>query len=114
MKISKTMEFSAGHHLPGHPHCGKAHGHNYIYTVTVEGQIDKHMVMDYIVLKDVMRESLKGIDHCDLNETLKYPTAEDLVDLLAFKLQSLLPLGVKLSRIDLWETRDSCAIWESQ
>jgi len=114
MKISKTLEFSSGHFLPGHPQCGNPHGHNYSYTVTIEGPVKNHMVMDYTVLKDVMKESLHGIDHRNLNDILEYPTAEDLVDLLALKLQALLPPGVKLSKIELRETRDSCAIWEAE
>ena len=114
MKISKTVEFSAGHYLPGHPHCGKQHGHNYLMTVTAEGPIQNHMVMDYSLLKDIIKEALVGIDHCNLNNVMEYPSAEELVDLLAFKIKSLLPARVNLASIQLWETRDSCAIWEAE
>ena len=114
MKISKTVEFSSGHYLPGHPHCGTQHGHNYTMTVTVEGPIQNHMVMDYSLLEDIIEEALQGIDHCNLNDIMLYPTAEDLANLLAFKIKSLLPAKVKLAAIWLWETRDSCAIWEAE
>ena len=111
MIIVKEVEFSSGHYLPGHIHCGHPHGHNFRLRVFVSGEVRNGMVMDFAELKLAIQKSLEGIDHENLNDTLEMPTAENLVSLLAGRIIEKLPKGVRLKELELWETSSNGVIW---
>jgi len=60
------LSFAAAHFitLPGHQ-CESLHGHNYRLGVTVEGEIDPEcgFVVDFGVLKRIMRPYVQALDH---------------------------------------------------
>jgi len=62
----ESLRFSAAHFLtlPGHV-CERLHGHNYRVAVTVDGSIDPAtgFVVDFAVLKRVVREIIDPLDH---------------------------------------------------
>jgi 6-pyruvoyltetrahydropterin/6-carboxytetrahydropterin synthase len=67
VSVSKDyLTFSAAHFLtiPGHK-CESLHGHNYVVTVAVEGEVDPDtgFVIDFAVLKRVLRPTIDRLDH---------------------------------------------------
>ena len=67
VSVSKDyLTFSAAHFLTiaGHK-CEALHGHNYVVTVVVEGGIDRDsgFVVDFAVLKRILRPVIDRLDH---------------------------------------------------
>ncbi len=67
VSVSKDyLTFSAAHFLtiPGHK-CESLHGHNYVVTVVVEGEVDRTtgFVVDFAIVKTVLRPVIDAIDH---------------------------------------------------
>jgi 6-pyruvoyltetrahydropterin/6-carboxytetrahydropterin synthase len=67
VSVSKDyLTFSAAHFLtiPGH-RCEALHGHNYVVTAVVEGPIDRAtgFVVDFAVLKRILRPVIERLDH---------------------------------------------------
>ncbi|MBM4187079.1 MAG: 6-carboxytetrahydropterin synthase [Gemmatimonadetes bacterium] len=67
VSVSKDyLTFSAAHFLtiPGHK-CESLHGHNYVVSVTVHGPVDEAtgFVVDFAVLKAILRPVIDGLDH---------------------------------------------------
>jgi len=61
-----NLVFASAHFItfPGH-RCEKLHGHNYRTRVVVEGGLDPeaHYVLDFSMLKDLMKRLTDEIDH---------------------------------------------------
>jgi 6-pyruvoyltetrahydropterin/6-carboxytetrahydropterin synthase len=60
------LNFAAAHFLTMRGHqCEALHGHNYRVGVTVEGALDAECrwVMDFSVLKEILRPLVKAVDH---------------------------------------------------
>lgn len=106
MKIGKTYKFEAAHQLPDqacYGKCSNLHGHSYVLEVEVEGPItNKGWAMNFSDLP--VDKLILGLDHTFLNDKFSLPTAEVIALSLAGDINSQLPLGVKLSRLRLWET----------
>ncbi len=63
--------FAGGHHLRDYPgDCETPHGHNWKVQVTVRATELDHLGMgvDFTVVKKAVKETLKKIDHKNLNE----------------------------------------------
>lgn len=93
MEVTRKFIFSAAHHLTDYyGKCENPHGHTYELHVTVEGPIQKNgMVVDFSLLKKVVEdEVLSHLDHQDLNDLFKNPTAEHIVKFIWKKLK---PIG---------------------
>lgn len=129
MEVSKTFFFDAAHHLTDYyGKCENPHGHTYILTVTVSGPVQKNgLVCDFHLLKEVVKEEiLEHLDHHDLNEIFKNPSAE-LIAMWIWK--KLKPAGkllqrkargkmnfsnVQLAEIRLCETPNSCVSYRGK
>ena len=122
IRVKKTFRFEAGHHLPYHQGvCKSQHGHSYKLSVEVEGPIkpegygpNSGMVMDFGQLKKIVsKHIINQFDHRYLNDVFSNPTAENIVQYIAIFINSnsVLPEGVKLTELLLWETENSCAKW---
>jgi len=119
MKVCKTFQWDAAHHLalPYSSKCVNIHGHTYLVAVTVEGPIDKNgMVLDFSVLKEWVEKC--SFDHKYLNDDFKYffdtnSTAENIVLWLKENLElARLHIKIKLPKIckiRVWETSNSYA-----
>lgn len=139
--ITRRVEFDAGHRIPNHKSkCRNIHGHRYILEATVAGPISdaagdpaEGMVVDFGDLKAIMIHRVaEPCDHAflvysgdsamvELLELMgsKYvalpvvPTAENLVrwmfDLMVGPLEHR---GLTLSRVLLYETPNSWAVYE--
>jgi 6-pyruvoyltetrahydropterin/6-carboxytetrahydropterin synthase len=94
-----------------------SHGHNYLFTVTVAGEVDPDtgFVFDFLELKTLVEERIVAVvDHRNLNLDVpflagKVPTSENL--LIAFW-EQLAPAfestSASLRRLRLEESRDCC------
>lgn len=121
MKVTKNFTFDAAHFLPNHKgKCSNMHGHTYKLEVTVvrengklmESGSDEGMVIDFSDLKAIVKaEVIDKVDHKVLNEVFPFrTTAENMaVHIFGVLTDKLQPFGVKVEKIKLWETPDSCA-----
>src|SRR3989338_4098871 len=78
MKVGIIEHIDSMHLLSGHPKCGVPHGHTYKVEVTAEGPVVNGMVIEFDMLKQVVRRILKELDHVDLNKILQYPSCENI------------------------------------
>jgi 6-pyruvoyltetrahydropterin/6-carboxytetrahydropterin synthase len=107
--------FSAAHNLRDYDgDCERLHGHNWLVEVAVTGERDKDgLVVDFRVLKDIMREKLDKLDHKYLNEieyfARRNTTTENIAEYLFDELSSALPKGLAVSRVTAWESPD-CSV----
>lgn len=65
VRISKDyLVFPAGHFITYGGLCEPLHGHNYRASVVVEGDVDEnHYVIDFVELKQIMRDIIEELDH---------------------------------------------------
>ena len=111
--------FSSAHRVRGYKgKCEHLHGHNWLVEVTLrKGSLDRlGMVMDFKDIKKILNDMLDGYDHKYLNELPDFkrvnPTTENIARLLAGKLQKQLkPTGVKVVRVNVWESEQSGACY---
>ncbi|MEE9150612.1 MAG: 6-pyruvoyl tetrahydropterin synthase family protein [Thermoplasmata archaeon] len=58
------IKFSACHFIPGHDKCSRLHGHIYAIHAKVHGQQNERgMVLDFITLKNALRNVAEELDH---------------------------------------------------
>lgn len=116
--LTKIFEFEASHSLPLYKGaCHNLHGHSYKLEVTVTGKVDldvSHtkcgMIMDFKDLNNLVKSNIiSKLDHAHLNTLFSNPTAEIMVNFIADTLNEILPKGVKLVSVKLWETSTSYA-----
>lgn len=100
MKVGRTFYFDASHHLPAYKgKCEQLHGHTYRLDVAVEGEVGREgMVLDFSELERVVEEKvISPLDHQDLNNIIKNPTAEHIAEWIWKKLDGTLkPDSIKL------------------
>lgn len=95
------LVFSSAHFITFKGHqCEPLHGHNYRVGVEVEGSVDTEcqFVVDFSILKQVVRKLVDEIDHKMLvptkNPKLRIETEKDRVSVYYFgELTYVLPLG---------------------
>jgi 6-pyruvoyltetrahydropterin/6-carboxytetrahydropterin synthase len=116
---SVFKSLSAAHHLRNYEgKCENCHGHNYKVEVELKSKVlDKiGMVADFTVIRDQLENLLARFDHQDLNQVKPFdkinPTAENIARLvfeeMALKFNSP---KVKVNRVKIWETENSCACY---
>ena len=112
-------EFSAAHFLSNyHGKCEKLHGHNYKVRLWARGAVlDKGgMLLDFSLLKKVMKEVLAVLDHSNLNDIETFqndPSAERIARFIFEEAGKKLPeYGVESSLLhaaDVFENSRSMA-----
>lgn len=88
MRITRRLEFDAGHRIPDHKsQCRHLHGHRYALEITLEGHVldapgtsDNGMVMDFSDVKKIAQD--KVVNHWD-HAFLAYEKDHLVVDFLA-------------------------------
>jgi 6-pyruvoyltetrahydropterin/6-carboxytetrahydropterin synthase len=130
MEISKTFTFESSHMLPKHKgKCKRLHGHSWVLTVYVNGDIDPGtgFVMDYGIIKENMEPLITALDHHHLgtwdSDWLPYnaewdagtpegfyPSSENLILWIAERLSASYEPGAKWSKLELNETCTSKCI----
>ncbi len=138
IRITREFSFEGAHALGGYDgKCCHIHGHSYRMAVTVTGEPvadedspKKGMVIDFTDLKKIVGENIiDKFDHAlvmrqdaPLAEEIQkiygnvivvdfQPTSEMLATYFSDVISGLLPKGVKLFSVKLWETEKSCAAW---
>jgi 6-pyruvoyltetrahydropterin/6-carboxytetrahydropterin synthase len=125
VRVTRRLHFSAAHRLHRSDwseernrevfgDCANPnwHGHNYELEVTVEGEVDPDtgFVIDLKELRDRVRESvLEDLDHRNLNLEVPWldgrnPTTENVVVAIWERLAPVMPEGIRLRRLVLYET----------
>lgn len=100
MRVGITDNFDSAHRATGEGTEGALHGHTYRVEVVVQGGHASGMVVDFRVLKEHTRETLKRYDHVELNRVLKDPTVEGLARAIFDDLARLQP---GLHSVKVWE-----------
>ena len=97
IRLTRTEFIDAGHFIPGHPKCGRPHGHTYQVDITIEGTPEGDMLLDFADFKEKVWEVLRRYDHVMLNDVMESPpTVENLAMELHRELKKVLQ-GFKLS-----------------
>ncbi len=119
-EIYKETTFSGAHRLREYKgRCESLHGHNWrVRAFVAAEELDSlGMVIDFKVLNEALEEIAGRLDHVYLNETPPFdrlnPSAENMArwfyDELAARVNDS---RVRVSRVMIWESEASCAIYE--
>jgi 6-pyruvoyltetrahydropterin/6-carboxytetrahydropterin synthase len=116
-EIKIITSFSAAHRLENfYGKCEALHGHNWKVEVFLVGKkLDEAgLLLDFGAVKARTRELLEEIDHKYLNELPAFshqnPSSENLASYLFQRLAAALNRdGVKVIRVNVWESDTSCA-----
>lgn len=108
-RLGKTgFRFNALHSFPGDPGYDRhPHGHDYEFTVMVEGERPAAggMLYDLRALKPLVeREVLARLDHQNLDRILPDPSLEALAAWIWERLRPAIPPPLALG-LTVWETR---------
>jgi len=114
-EVTVEAGFSSGHYLRNYKgKCENPHGHNYKVRVTLMGtELDATgLLLDFKLLKQVMRPIIDRIDHQMLNDlepfTVLNPSAENLAKYFYDE------TNVQLARMTEGRVRmKDCTIWET-
>jgi 6-pyruvoyltetrahydropterin/6-carboxytetrahydropterin synthase len=90
MRLGISEYIDCAHSLPGHPKCGRIHGHTYRVEVVIEGEAAGGMVLDFADLKSLTRSVLEQYDHRNWNDFLDFPSVENICELLSRQLKEKL------------------------
>jgi len=114
-EVTVEAGFSSGHYLRNyHGRCENPHGHNYKVRVTLVGAaLDATgLLLDFKMLKQVMRPVIDRIDHQMLNDlepfTTLNPSAENLAHYFYQQTNQQLS-GMTAGRVRVKD----CTIWET-
>jgi len=116
-EVKIVAQFAAAHRLENfYGKCEALHGHNWKVEVFLGGKNlnPTGLLMDFGVVKARTKQVLAEIDHKYLNElpafTDRNPSSENLASFLYERLGAILNRdGVKVRRVDVWESDTSCA-----
>jgi 6-pyruvoyltetrahydropterin/6-carboxytetrahydropterin synthase len=119
-EITVQAGFSSGHYLRNyHGKCENPHGHNYRVLVTLIGeQIDASgLLLDFKLLKQVLRPTVDYLDHQMINDLAPFdtvnPSAENLAkyfyERTAAELRQMTEGRVRVKDCTLYETDTSFA-----
>jgi 6-pyruvoyltetrahydropterin/6-carboxytetrahydropterin synthase len=115
-QITTTHEFSAAHAIVLYDGTIEpVHGHNWRVSITVASdKLDSiGVVMDFHQLQRLVDEVIGPMHNRHLNELPAFanlnPTTENVAVYVANSLK--LPAGVRLSKVEVWETWDCSAAY---
>lgn len=114
--------FAAAHYIKNyHGKCENLHGHNYRVRAYVKGRKTGKggMVLDFSILKKLLKNVLAELDHKNLNDHPFFdktePSAEMIAQFIFEKIESQFPeteVKCRLFRVDVFETEKNLAIYE--
>jgi 6-pyruvoyltetrahydropterin/6-carboxytetrahydropterin synthase len=121
-ELTVERDFSSGHYLRNyHGRCENPHGHNYKVRITLAGtELDQAgLLLDFKLLKDVMRPVIDHIDHQMLNElepfTIVNPSAENIAryfyEQTNHQLAEMTRGRVRVKDCTIWETDTTSATY---
>lgn len=109
--------FSSAHHLRNYEgKCENLHGHNWKVQVVVSGEKldDEGLLIDFTILKVILKKITDQLDHKDLNGLEHFsginPTSENIATYIHAQMdKELAGYPVALKSITLWENEKQCA-----
>ncbi|HET7103181.1 MAG TPA: 6-carboxytetrahydropterin synthase QueD [Terracidiphilus sp.] len=121
-EVTVEAGFSSGHYLRNYRgKCENPHGHNYKVRVTLIGEeLDSTgLLLDFKLLKQVMRPVIDRIDHQMLNDiepfTQLNPSAENIAryfhDQTSEQLKGMTQGRVRVKDCTIWETDTTTATY---
>ncbi len=121
-EVTVEAGFSSGHYLRNYQgKCENPHGHNYKVRVTLTGrELDKTgLLLDFKLLKNVLRPVIDRIDHQMLNDLEPFteinPSAENLAryfyDETNMQLSEMTTGRVRVKDCTIWETDTTTATY---
>ncbi len=121
-EVTVETDFSSGHYLRNYyGKCENPHGHNYKVRVTLAGaELDASgLLLDFKVLKQVLRPVIDRIDHQMLNDlepfTVLNPSAENIAkyffDQTNEHLSEVTKGRVRVKDCTIWETDTTTATY---
>lgn len=117
-EITVRKTFSAAHTLDIDGKREDLHGHNFKVEATIASEtLNKDgLVLDFRVFKKWMNSILEDLDHSFLNDCPPFrtisPTAENIATLIYNRLEKMaVPMNLNVSRIAVWESETSRAIY---
>ncbi len=124
-ELTVEREFSSGHYLRNYQgRCENPHGHNYKVRITLAGtELDEAgLLLDFKLLKQVMRPVIDRIDHQMLNElepfTTVNPSAENIARYFYqqtnHQLSEMTRGRVRVKDCTIWETDTTSATYYEQ
>jgi 6-pyruvoyltetrahydropterin/6-carboxytetrahydropterin synthase len=119
-EVTVQADFSSGHYLRHYQgKCENPHGHNYRVLVTLVGEAldDAGMLIDFKLLKHVLKPTVEYLDHQMINDlepfTKLNPSAENLAKYFfeetAVRLQQIEDGRVRIKDCTVFETDTSFA-----
>ncbi|MCX7698472.1 MAG: 6-carboxytetrahydropterin synthase QueD [Candidatus Goldbacteria bacterium] len=113
--------FSAAHNLRNYKgKCEHIHGHNYLVTVTFASKKTNKdgLVIDFSILKNILKKVIDKIDHKYLNEDINFfkknnPSAENIARYIFLELKKVVK-NPKLKSVCIHETEDSMVIYSEK
>jgi len=119
-EIKIISHFSAAHQLKDFTgRCERLHGHNWKVEAYLRGkELNKDgMLLDFRILKDTLNRVLNRFDHQFLNELPEFkdrpPSTENIAHLIFKRLKEELHFeNVRVSKVSVWESEDSCATYQ--
>jgi 6-pyruvoyltetrahydropterin/6-carboxytetrahydropterin synthase len=121
-EVTVEAGFSSGHYLRNyHGKCENPHGHNYKVRVTLAGrELDgSGLLLDFKLLKNVLRPVIDRIDHQMLNDLEPFielnPSAENIAryfyDQTNEQLAEMTAGRVRVKDCTIWETDTTTATY---
>jgi 6-pyruvoyltetrahydropterin/6-carboxytetrahydropterin synthase len=121
-EVTVEAGFSSGHYLRNyHGKCENPHGHNYKVRVTLHGkELDPSgLLLDFKMLKQVLRPVIERIDHQMLNDIEPFiqlnPSAENIAryfyDQTNQQLSTMTSGRVRVKDCTIWETDTTTATY---
>jgi 6-pyruvoyltetrahydropterin/6-carboxytetrahydropterin synthase len=118
-ELKVTTDFAAAHQLKMvADKCENLHGHNWKVEAHVAGQRlnDAGVLVDFGALKACLKNIMAELDHKFLNELDCFisgnPSSENIAVYIADSLAALLAVeNVRVSRVSVWESDNSCATY---
>lgn len=111
-------EFSAAHKIPNYPgNCCNVHGHNWkvIVAIAKDNLDELGLSVDLRLVKKHLRDTLKLLDHTDLNSNPFLqnipPTAENIAKFIFEQMADFFP-AAKMRYIDIYEGPNSAIRYE--
>jgi 6-pyruvoyltetrahydropterin/6-carboxytetrahydropterin synthase len=121
-EVTVDAEFSSGHYLRNYRgKCENPHGHNYKVQITLQGAAldEAGLLLDFKLLKHVMRPVVEYLDHQMINDlepfTTVNPSAENLAkyffDETNKQLREMTGGRVTVKQSKIYETDTSSAVY---
>ena len=116
--------FDAAHFIKDYPgKCARMHGHRWDVEICLEGENlgTLNMLLDFVFVKELLRDLIKRLDHYVLNDVLRQDnvTAEflsrEIYKEIGYKLSRVSdePVDVRLVNVTVWESPD-CSVTYSE